>query len=309
MYMDFNQLKNFMAVARTGNISRAAQELYVTQPSLSKSIAKLEEELKVPLFRHRKGRIELNEYGSVFLSSVDIAFSQLAAGTQTIQRMYEMDQHILSLGSNISAYLPAVLPGFCAAHPEIGIRQRDCSTQQMINAILDRSMTLGISCEPVKHDQIRFRELGHKEYVLMVHKSNPIANSEWVQIPQLEQEIFIVDSSRLRLAPLQKLCQEYGFQPKVGFEVESTQLLYDLVENDRGIAIVPLGLGCDLMHLHPDHNMRLVRIDEKLPHIIIGIASHRNSEYSEAAKLFEDYLVQRLAEEDQMIRDMGYEFE
>ena len=129
--MDFNQLKNFMAVARTGNISRAAQELYVTQPSLSKSIAKLEEELKVPLFRHRKGRIELNEYGSVFLSSVDIAFSQLAAGTQTIQRMYEMDQHILSLGSNISAYLPAVLPGFCAAHPEIGIRQRDCSTQQM----------------------------------------------------------------------------------------------------------------------------------------------------------------------------------
>ena len=57
--MDFNQLKNFMAVARTGNISRAAQELYVTQPSLSKSIAKLEEELKVPLFRHRKGRIEL----------------------------------------------------------------------------------------------------------------------------------------------------------------------------------------------------------------------------------------------------------
>ena len=91
--------------------------------------------------------------------------------------------------------------------------------------------------------------------------------------------------------------------------MESTQLLYDLVENDRGIAIVPLGLGCDLMHLHPDHNMRLVRIDEKLPHIIIGIASHRNSEYSEAAKLFEDYLVQRLAEEDQMIRDMGYEFE
>ncbi len=307
--MDFNQLKNFMAVARTGNISRAAQELYVTQPSLSKSIAKLEEELKVPLFRHRKGHIELNEYGSVFLSSVDIAFSHLMAGAQTIQRMYEMDQHILSLGSNISAYLPEVLPEFCAEHPEIGIRQRDCSTQQMINAILDRSMTLGISCETIKHDQIRFRQLGHKEYVLMVHKSNPIANSEWVKIPDLEQEIFIVDSSRLRLGPLQKLCQEYGFQPKVGFEVESTGLLYNLVENNRGIAIVPLGLGCDQMRLHPDHNMRLVRIDKNLPHIIIGVASHKNYEYSEAAKLFEEHLIRRLAQEDQMIRDMGYDFD
>ena len=307
--MDFNQLKNFMVVARTGNISKAAQELYVTQPSLSKSIAKLEDELRVPLFRHRKGRIELNEYGSVFLSSVSIAFSQLDSGAQTIQRMYEMDQHILSLGSNISAYLPTVLPAFCAAHPEIGIRQRDCSTQQMINALLDRSLTLGISCETIQHEMLEFKELGHKEFVLMVHKSNPIANSDWVKIPQLEYEVFIVDASRLRLGPLQKICKEHGFMPTVGFEVESTELLYNLVENNRGIAIVPLGLGCDLMHLHPNHNMRLVRIDADMPHIIIGIASHKAYQFSEAASLFEAYLVDRLAQEDEMIRSMGYEFD
>ena len=307
--MEFNQLKNFMAVARTGNISRAAQELYVTQPSLSKSIARLEEELKVPLFHHRKGRIELNEYGSVFLSSVTIAFSQLDSGAQTIQRMYEMDQHILALGSNISAYLPTVLPRFCASHPEIGIRQQDCSTAQMINALLDRSLTLGISCETIRHEMIRFRELGHKEYVLMVHKSNPISGTDWVTIPQLEHEVFIVDASRLRLGPLQKLCQAHGFVPTVGFEVESTDLLYSLVEGNRGIAIVPLGLGCDLMRLHPEHNMKLVRIDADLPPIIIGIASHKNYEFSQAATLFEAYLVERLRQEDEMIRSMGYDFE
>lgn len=307
--MDFNQLKNFMAVARTGNISKAAQELYVTQPSLSKSISRLEEELRVPLFRHRKGRIELNEYGSVFLSSVDIAFAQLESGAQTIQRMYEMDQHILSLGSNISAYLPNVLPGFFARHPGIGIRQRDVTTQQMIDGILDRSLTLGVSSEPINHDMIRFRQLGHKEYMLAVHQDNPIAASDYVSVGSLEHETFIVDSSRLRLKPLQKLCQEHGFLPNVGFEVESTDLIYTLVENNQGIAIVPLGLGCDLMRLHPNHHLRLVHIDGDLPHIIIGIASHRNFTYSEAAMLFEEYITECLTREEAMIRSMGFEFD
>ena len=307
--MDFNQLKNFMTVARTGNISRAAQELYVTQPSLSKSISRLEEELKVPLFRHRKGRIELNEYGSVFLSSVNIAFAQLSTGTQTIQRMYEMDQHILSLGSNISAYLPNVLPAFCTSHPEIGIRQRDCSTQQLIQQILDRSLTLGISCETIKHEFINFRELGHKEYVLAVHQDNPIAVSEYVTVDKLEHETFICDASRFRIKPLQALCQNYGFIPNVGFEIESTELLFQLVEANRGIAILPLGLCCDLMHTHADHHIRLVHIDADLPPIIIGIASHKNFEYTHAATLFEEYLIARLEEEDALIRSMGYEFD
>ena len=306
--MDFNQLKNLMTVARTGNISKAARELYVTQPSLSKSIARLEEELNVPLFHHRRGRIELNEYGSVFLSSVSIAFSQLESGAQTIQRMYEMDQHILSLGSNISAFLPELLPDFCAMHPEIGIRQKDCSTRQMINALLDRSLTLGVSCEEIRHELIRFQELGHKEYVLLAHQDNPLSASDRVRIPQLEHEVFIVDASRLRLGPLQKLCQANGFLPTVGFEVESTDLLFNLVESGRGIAIVPLGLGCNLMHLHPGHHMHLLRIDAELPPIIIGLACHRDYRFSEGATLFQDYLVAHLAREEDMIRSMGYDF-
>ena len=307
--MDFNQLKYFMTVARTGNISRAAQELYVTQPSLSKSIARLEEELKVPLFRHRKGRIELNEYGSVFLSGVNIAFAQLSSATQTIQRMYEMDQHILSLGSNIPAYLPNVLPEFCSEHPEIGIRQKECSTQQMIQQLLDRSLTLGISCENIVHEYINFKELGHKEYVLAVHEDNPIASAEYVAVDKLEHETFICDASRFRIKPLQTLCQSYGFMPNVGFEIESTELIFQLVEANRGIAILPLGLCCDLMHTHVDHHIRLVRIDAQLPHIVIGIASHKNFEYTHAATLFEEYLMERLEKEDDLIRQMGYEFD
>lgn len=307
--MELNQLKYFAAVANHGNISRAAEELYVTQPSLSRSISRLESELKVPLFRHRKGRIELNEYGSVFLSSVNIAFSQLDSGVQTIRRMYETDQHVLSLGSNISAYLPMVLPGFFSLYPDIAIRQRDVTLRQMIEALLDRSMTLGISSEPVVHDQIRFRELGHKPYMLAVNSRNPLAASDHVPVELLEHETFIVDSSRFWLRPLQELCREHGFLPNVAFEVESMELIYTLLENNQGVAIVPMGLGCSMMRRHPEHSIRLLRIDGDLPNIIIGIASNKDIPYSQAAERFESYIVETLSKEDDMIRSMGFDFD
>lgn len=305
--MDFNQLKNFMAVARTGNISRAAQEMYVTQPSLSKSISRLEEELRVPLFHHRKGRIELNEYGSVFLSSVSIAFAQLESGAQTIQRMYDADQHILSLGSNIASFLPDILPGFYTRHPEIGIRQRNVTTRQMIDALLDRSLTLGISSEPIDHAMIRFQALGNKEFALAVHQDHPLADRDAVDMEALAEATFIVDMSRLGLKALQKLCQEHGFTPKVGFEVESTDLLFSLLDNNMGVAVIPLGLGCSYMCSHPQHRLRLIRLQGRIPRIIIGIASHKHYSPSAAAVQFEDYVMEHLAEEDDHIREMGFQ--
>jgi len=306
--MDFNQLRYFQTVARTGNITHAARELYVTQPNLSKSITKLEKELGVPLFDHRKGRIELNDYGRIFLSSVDIAFAQLNSGAQTIRRLYESNQHIISLACNISAYLPDMLPAFCAQHPEIGIRQIDCSTQQMVELLLDRSVTLGISCEPIEHEMLEFHELGHKEYVLAVHQDHPFAASREVSIRQLEREVFICDSSRLRLEPLRKLCQKYGFSPTVGFEIQSTELLYQLVEANRGIAILPIGLCCNIMHRHPQHRIRLIRIDDEMDPAIIGIAHHRGFQYTKAASLFQEYICRCLEQEEELIRSMGYDF-
>ena len=121
--MDFTVLKYFQAVARNGNMTKTARELYITQPNLSKRIAQLEEEIGVPLFEHRKGKIVLNDYGRIFLSSVDIAFAELKAGMENVQRTYTLNQNILSLGSNILHYLAIRLPRFSEAHPEIGIRQ------------------------------------------------------------------------------------------------------------------------------------------------------------------------------------------
>jgi DNA-binding transcriptional LysR family regulator len=305
--MDLMQLRYFQEVAKTGNITRAARELHVTQPNLSKSIARLEDELQVPLFSHRKGRIELNDYGRMFLSSVELAFSQLDTGVQSIRRMYDVDQNILSLASNIPAFLPDAIPQFIEKHPDIGIRQIDANTDQIVDKLLDRSLTLGISFEEIEHDQIMFDKLGEKEYVLAVNKKNPLSEQNRISFKNLAGEEFICDLTRLGLEHLRKICDENGFTPKISFEVESSALLYQLLVDNRGVAIIPIGMGCEVLSKHTDHNLKLIRIKEKLPPVIIGVAYHKNYGMTKAAELFVEHLKEFLTKEEEVIRQMGFE--
>lgn len=132
--MELTQLKYFQTVAKLGSVSKAAEELYVTQPNLSRSIARLEKELGVPLFEHRRGKIVLNEYGRIFLTSVNSSFSELSTGIHTIQRLYDSNQNTLSLGGSVDDILPDILIEFSMKNPEIGIRQFDCSPKEMASS-------------------------------------------------------------------------------------------------------------------------------------------------------------------------------
>lgn len=306
--MDLTQLRYFQAVARTGNITRAAAELFVTQPNLSKSITRLEEELQVPLFDHRKGKIELNDYGRMFLSSVDIIFSELNAGTQNIQRMYAASQYLLSLGCNIRSYLADNLPLFTMAHPEIGIRQLDCTTPQLVERLLDRSINLALSNEPLNDERIDFQRLGSKNYVIAMHSDHALSGQKSVSFSQLENDTFICDTSRFHLDNLRQVCQLHGFMPHVGYEIQSTDLVFSLVVAGRGVAIIPLVMGCQMLNMHPGAPVRLVGIADKMPPVIIGVGTMKNQPASQAGELFLQFLTDNLIHEEELVRQAGYEW-
>lgn len=304
--MDLTQLKYFQAVARTGNITRAAAELYVTQPNLSKSISKLEEELGVSLFDHRKGKIELNDYGRMFLSSVDIAFAELNAGVQNIQRMYAASQYMLSVGCNIRGYLADQLPAFSTAHPEIGIRQLDCSYQQLTEHLLDRTINLALSNEPLVDDRIDFRLMGSKRYVIALHDQHPLAPQNTISFGDLKDATFICDTSRFHLDSLRKACQVHGFHPQVGYEIQSTDLVYGLLAANRGVAIVPVVMGCHMIATHPNSHVCIRAIEDALPPVIIGVGTLKNQAPTQATDLFLQFLKDTLLQEEQMVRELGY---
>ena len=201
----------------------------------------------------------------MFLSSVDIAFAELNAGVQSIQRMYAASQYMLSLGCNIRGYLADRLPDFSTAHPQIGIRQLDCTTQQLVEHLLDRSINLALSNEPLSDDRINFRLMGSKNM-----SSLSTATTLWPQRKPSPLGTFgTPPSSAIPPASIWTACarpvRHTVFSPQVGYEIQSTDLVYSLLAANRGVAIVPVVMGCHLIATHPDTAICIRAIDGELP--------------------------------------------
>jgi DNA-binding transcriptional LysR family regulator len=294
--MDLLQLKYFNAIARTGSVSKAARELYITQPSLSRSIAHLEEEIGVPLFNRSKGMIRLNEYGRHFLASVNLAFEELETGMQTVRKMYDTNENVVSLACTIDDFLPDMLIKFSRIHPEIGIRQFNYPDQVIIEQLLDRSIDLVFTSRKIRHENIVFEVLSESEYVLLVTDEHPLAGRESVSVSELEDERFICNRSRISREMLNEICSKSGFKPITAFEVESSELLYELLHKGAGISLTPLPYYMNLRTKHPDNNIICLRIRDDIPKPIIGLAYHRSYEFSHAVQALMEFIRKRLNE-------------
>ena len=304
--MELAQLKYFATVARLGNVSKAAQELYVTQPNLSKSIARLEEELGVPLFEHRKGKILLNDYGRVFLTSVNLSLGELERGVQSIQRMFESAQNILALGSSIDDLLPDVLREFAQSHPEIGIRQFSCSPSELAERLSRRSLDLAVAARPVLGDGFVFEELGRSEFVILVGQQHKLAGRKYVSVKELAGEKLICDRSRMDADTLTHLCRAHGFSPNIVFEVENSSLIYSLLSSNRGIAFMPMVQMRKIHREYPGSGIHMVRLEDAVEAASLGIIYRKDYDWSAAAKTFAAFLRQWLAAEATEVEELKH---
>ena len=305
--MELTQLRYFAAVARHGSVTKAAQELYITQPNLSKAILRLEEELGVPLFEHRKGRIELNAYGRLFLASVNLSLDELEKGVQSVQRLYESSQNILALGSSIDDFLPDVLRDFAQVHPEIGIRQFGCRPAELAERFSRQTLDLAITARPIGGETLEFEELGRSEFVILVGQEHPLARRKQISVHELREEKLICDRSRMDAEMLGKLCRRFGFTPNIAFEVENSSLIYSLLSTNRGVAFMPMAQMRKIIREYPDSGIRMIPLEDAVEPASLGFVYRKDYQWSEAAVIFARFIRQWLgaeAEEIEQIKDI-----
>lgn len=302
--MELTQLRYFAAVARTGNISRAAQELYVTQPNLSKSIARLEEELGVPLFDHRKGKIVLNDYGRCFLASVNLSLGELENGVRSIQRMYASNQNVLTLGCSIDDLLPDVLRDFMPKYPEIGIRQFSGSPTELAERLGLYELDLMLTARPVSGEGYVFETLGRCDFVILCGQGHWLTRRARVSVRELAEEKLICDRSRMDVETLTALCQSCGFSPNIAFEVDNSDLIFSLLSHQQGVAFMPMAQMRKISREYPDSGIHMVLLEDPVEPASLGLTYRKDYAWSHAARIFAEFLRQWLGAEDQDIRHM-----
>ncbi len=286
--MELLQLRYFQTVARLQHMTKAAEELHVGQPSLSKTIARLEEDLGVPLFDRQGRQIRLNQFGKAFLHRVERAFMELEAGKNEIIELSGLDRGVISLAVSITSVLPKLLGSFLAQYPDVRFQQFLGSPLSMKHQLEQGEVDFCISSTPIQSPDIEWEPLFTEEIFLIVSREHPLASREEINLREVEHEPFISMNPRYGLRDLtDDFCRQAGFTPNIAFEGDEQTVLGELVKEGLGVAFTPaLTLGSD-----PSNKIKRLRIVEPNCQRTIGLARSKSRYLSKAAQQFYSFTI------------------
>lgn len=287
--MEFLQLKYFQTVARLEHMTKAAKQLQIAQPSLSKTISRLEEDLGVELFDREHRKISLNAAGKIFLNRVDRAFAELNEGQRELNQFIDQDQRSITLAVTIPRVLPALLGSFLSKYPDVRFQQFLKSISSMKKMLLEGEVDYCISSIPIEGEDIRWEPLITEEIFLIVPPNHRLAGRESVRLEEVKEEAFISMNTGYGFRNLtDQFCREAGFVQNIAFEGDEPTVISDLVRQGLGVAFVSELSWVPKSGEFP-HKLRIV---EPACQRTIGLAWSEMRYFTPIAKQFRQFVVE-----------------
>jgi len=239
--MELRHLRYFEAVARHGHVTRAAQELHIAQPSLSKQIQALEAELGVVLFDRVGRRVELTEAGRLLLPYARRMLREVAEARTTLQQWGSLEHGHVALGAppTVGAHLlPRALAAFHQRYPAIELRLHEMGAARLAALLEEGIIDLAVISVPLPG--LASAELFSEELVVAVAHDHSLAQQRMVRSADLAEEQFILfpEGYELRSRTLQ-FCRAAGFEPQVALDGGETDTVMRLVAAGLGVALAP----------------------------------------------------------------------
>jgi len=242
--MELFQLRYFAAAARELHFTRAAEGLFVSQPSLSIQIRKLEQEVGAPLF-HREGKsVRLTDAGRELLPLavriLELAEEAIAVVQETVG-LRRGRLSLLALPALDQHLLPPWLAQFRLDHPEIEIRVREMRPAEAIGrAVAAGDADLGFVHLPCAVEELESRVLLQESMDLVVPDGHRLAGARDIPLEAAWDEDWVwVDEAQTPEHPIYSACLTAGFTPRIACTSGSVQGVLALVAAGLGIALLP----------------------------------------------------------------------
>ncbi|MCC2229678.1 LysR family transcriptional regulator [Lachnospiraceae bacterium CLA-AA-H215] len=237
--MDLLQLQYFQITAQHEHITMAANRLHISQPALSKTIKKLEEELGVPLFDRHGKNITLNDNGKIFLSYVNTALDALSNGKRQLSNSVNETLPNILLNAEVGAdFLVPLVTGFNKIYPQIKLFVRKENTKLLYPIMkYDLAIMMQTSDQELPPGSISLFE---EDFMLAVPNGHPFTQKLYVNLEDLKNERFAMfqKTSAYRIA-ITRFCHTAGFEPEIAYECHDWRMLCDYVRSNICISIVP----------------------------------------------------------------------
>lgn len=241
--MELLQLRYFRTVARLEHMTRAAEELRIAQPALSKTIARLEEDLGVPLFDRQSRQIRLNPFGKAFLQKVETALAALEEGKREVTDMAGLERGSIRIATTTLHRLSPTLGVFRARHPDTSFRIVQISpaaADDLARLLENGEIDLAFTAAPIGRPGIQELPVLKAEIQLAVPHGHRLEGRRTIQLKEAAGEPFIEYKEG---HPFRRVNEDYsrkaGIQRIIACEVEDPESLESLVVAGLGVAFVP----------------------------------------------------------------------
>lgn len=241
--MTVEELRWFVAVADGETVTAAAAELHVSQPALSRALARVQAHVGVPLFDRQGRRLRLNRYGRLYREHARRALAELDAGGRALadETGAEQGTVVLAFLHTLGTWLvPALLSGFRASHPHVRMRLAQDSAAGMHAALRDGDADLVLTSPPPADETIGWLALTTEPLRLVVPPGHRLARRRRVRLAEVAGDPFVAMKHEYGLrAMTDELCAAAGFAPDVAFEGDDIGTLRGLVAAGLGVALLP----------------------------------------------------------------------
>jgi DNA-binding transcriptional LysR family regulator len=236
------QIEGFVAVAREGNLRRAAELLYVSQPALTARIQGLEAELGTPLFRRTRSGMELTHAGRAFLPYAQRALESLRGGSALVAELAAGVVGELAIGSTpgVSAYvLPELLARFTERFPNVRLLVRTSHSEQLVDQVVRGEVQLAVVRE-MRDARISSRPLFEDELVLVARPEHPFARDGSIDIAAIHgAQLILFDRTSSYYDLTNALFRSAGVVPRGVMELDNIEAAKRMVERGLGVALLP----------------------------------------------------------------------
>ena len=241
--MDIKQIKTFIVVSNELNFTKAAEELFMTQSSVSKIIKSLEDELNSILF-HRSPKIELTDVGKEFLKKAIEVVSIVDNIPEEIAQYHKNPTGSINIGIPPimgASFFPRLIGDFKKKFPKINIRLVEEGSKSIVEMLMDTSLDVGVVCSyPEENKGFEIMEFVKSPLMVVINRSNPLANLVEISFEDLRNQDFVLFQEDFSLYDqIVAGCLKFGFYPRIICNSSQRDFLLEMVRADLGITLLP----------------------------------------------------------------------
>jgi len=259
------QVEGFLEVARRGSVSRAAEALFITQPTLTARLHGLERELGAKLFLRTPRGMRLTDAGRAWVPFAERAMRALLEGRDALDQVMTASAGHLIIGAApaVSTYvLPELLERFVAMHPRVEVSVRTGHSEDIVALVLRDEVQLGLG-RAIQHPELELRAFHKEELVLVCAPDHAFGKRRAVTMAEVTNEKLIMfDRTSSYYEITQSAFAAAGARLKRYMELDSIEAAKKMVERGLGVAFLP---ATAVVREVQGHDLNRVRVRDAPP--------------------------------------------